>query len=250
VAIDDVTVTNATYGIHLWPGGFSGKARNHHIRRPVIKRAGVGAIALHFIDSGSVVNPRITYAGDDTAWSGTYGIDINYSKDFTFRGGEVAYTLGKVFYAGEGTGVNLNGPNENVRVLGMRLHHNDGPAIAVEAVETAPDRPTYEFSGNRVWDNARANDYPNKDPDQTVYPEFLLLLQLDTKTSAPVRNNWIKVKRNRHLLLVVNSLTEFAYKDDFAADVRVLPGYTFCGNRDLSGSARNPTLIPGNEACR
>jgi hypothetical protein len=247
VTLADVKVRNATYGIHVWAGGFSGLSTNYAIRRPSIERAGVGAIALHFLENGIISDPRIRYAGGDTSWSGTYGIDINYSRNTTVRGGEVAYTLGDVFYSGEGTGVNLNGPNRNVRIVGMRLHHNDGAAIAFEA--TPPQRPSYDFSGNRFWDNARENDDPDRAPNESVYPEMLLAWQPGTKSSATVRDNWIKIKRNRHLIAVVNSATDFAWKDELSPDARVLPGYTFCGNRDLSKSATNPPLIRGNNEC-
>ncbi len=243
VTIEDVTIRNATYGIWVWGAGFTGVGKNYRIARPHVVRAGIGGIEMSFVENALVSDPKIEYVGGDTIWSGTFGIDVNYVQNVTIQGGEVAYTLGEVFYEGEGTGINLNGPN-TVTIKGVQLHNNDGSAIAIQGA-TLPDRAVYEFSENRIWDNARKNDNPA--PGQYEYPEFITIIHLNSSSAATIKNNMIKVKPNRHLIVIARDLVSpDIWKDEFSSDYR-LPDYSFCDNRDSAQT--NAPLIAGDKEC-
>ncbi|MBI2571374.1 MAG: right-handed parallel beta-helix repeat-containing protein [Candidatus Schekmanbacteria bacterium] len=249
VTIEDVTVDLATYGIWIWGGGFSGQAARYRIQRPRIVNAGIGGIELTYIQNGTVTGAVVDRAGGDNCWSGTFGIDINYATDLAIQSGEVTGTLGEVFYMGDGTGINLAGGNRNVTISGVDIHDNDAMAIAIEGA-SATENATYEIAGNRIWGNGRKNENPA--PGQYEYPEFLLALNIGGLTSAAaVRDNWIKMRANRHLLCAVIDSTTPCFKDDLAmeGETRFPPGYSFCGNRDWSRGETDPPLIPGNSVC-
>ncbi len=247
VLIEDVSIENATYGIWIWGGGFiGGKGENYKVVNPIIKKAGIGGIEISFVEDSSIINPKIEYAGGDNCWSGTFGIDVNYTEKLLIKGGEVAYTLGKIFYEGDGTGINLNGPNKNLKIEGVNIHDNDAMAIAIQGAEKN-DPATYEFSDNRIWNNARKTDNPA--PGQYEYPEFILAWNHQLRSSFSVKNNLIKMKPNRELIMVVNDeITPNIWKNELSLDEARLPGSSFCGNRDTAKS--NSPLIAGNQDCK
>lgn len=242
VTISDVRIENATYGIWIWARG-----RDYVIRRPSIDRAGNGGIELTFLEDSRVIQPRIDRTGRDNVWSGTFGIDVNYSRNLEIEGGEVARTTGEIFYMGEGTGVNLAGPNVDVRVVGMRIHSNDGSAIAIQA-GGPEEAASYAFVGNRVWNNALRNDVPAS--GHYEYPEFVtVVLAAGGPVTAAVRDNRIAVAPNRHLILIGALDLVDIWKDELSSDDPRLPGWSFCGNRSWSIGTGDGPLVGGNGAC-
>src|SRR5262249_32123525 len=145
----------------------------------------------------------------------------SFSKNVDVQGGEIAYTLSPGRGDEDGEGVVLNGPSVDVRLSGLRIHHNASAAIAIFDLDTSysgegVDRDsipggTYELSGNSIW----GNGLKNSDPSISVveYPEFLLVW--GNRSRALVHNNWISKSPGNHLVEVfVESRSADTWRDD------------------------------------
>ena len=250
VTMEDVRVENAVYGIWIWGGGFTGgHGTNYQIRNPIILRAGVGGFELSFVKNALVENLRVQDVGGDSCWSGTFGVDVNYAEKVEFKAGEITGTNGQKLTDGEGTGFNLNGPND-VTVTEMKIYQNGGPAFATQG-NPAPDVTKIKIHNNVIYGNGWLSDDPTHGRD---YPEFALFWNPDDReTWADVRNNRIELRPGkRNLMAVVKGpvhLITNVLKNDMAMPDDRLAGSFFCGNRDISKSKTNPPLIPGNREC-
>ncbi len=244
VRIADVKIKRTSgYGIWIWAGGFiGGKGENYHVRNASIEEAGIGGFEISFVKNALIENLQIKNAGQISSWSGTFGVDINYTQNVAFAGGEITGTGGKVFTAGEGTGFNLNGPNV-AYIVGMKIYENGGPAFATQG-NPQPEPTKVGIYDNIIYGNAWLSDDPKHGQE---YPEFAIFFNPgNLETAVTARNNYIQMKPGkRHLICPVKDGQTELWKDDLNAQDYRLPSNFFCGNKDLLSN----NLIAGNVEC-